>query len=277
MNIKKSIAVFASASLFVVLAASNVSAATISTVTKGTLTNCVDVEYPPMEYFSNGTSGDIIGFDVESAAALATALGLKINQLNTSFDGLIPSLTAGKCDIVWSGLYLSTKRLAVADGVIYMNTGAGLVVPAGNPKKISKAMSLCGLSVSVQGQGSNWQILQDQSATCTKAGKSAVSVQSYPKTAETVAAVLSGKADALIETDVAVPQITSTSGGKLIEQTGIFKAATQFAVYMPKKSRNYYAIKAAVRTLILNGTLGALATKYGLDPKKITTIKKAAI
>ena len=141
----------------------------------------------------------------------------------------------------------------------------------------SNALSLCGLTISVQGQGSNWQILQDQNKACAAAGRNALTVQSYPKTAETVAAVLSGKADGLIETDVAVPEITSASNGKLVEQKAVFKAATQFAVYMPKGSKNYLPIKAAIRALVLDGTLGTLATKYGLDPSKVTTVKKAAI
>lgn len=277
MKMKKSIVSLAAASLLMLSVVPGAHAAGVTTIVPGTLTNCVDIEYPPMEYFSGGTSGEVIGFDVESAEALAKELGLKISHLNTSFDGLIPSLASGKCDIVWSGLYLSNKRLAVADGVIYMNTGAGLVIPAANPKKISNAMSLCGLTISVQGQGSNWQILQDQSKTCTSAGKKALNVQSYPKTAETVAAILSGKADGLIETDVAVPEITKASGGKLIEQKNVFKASTQFAVYMKKGSSNYYTIKAAVRKLILDGTLGRIAIKYGLDPKKVTTVKKPAI
>ncbi len=265
------------ASLLTLSVVPGAQAAGITTIVPGTLTNCVDIEYPPMEYFSNGTSGDAIGFDVEGAAALAKELGLKINQLNTSFDGLMPSLAAGKCDILWSGLYLSNKRLAVADGVVYMNTGAGLIVPTGNPKKISNAMSLCGLTVSVQGEGSNWQILQDQGKICKAVGKGALTVQSYPKTAQTVAAVLSGKADALIETDVAVPEITGASEGKLVEQKKIFKATTQFAIYLKKGSSNLLVIKAAVRKLIHDGTLAAIAIKYGLDPKKVTSVKKAAI
>jgi polar amino acid transport system substrate-binding protein len=277
MKLKKSLVTLATASLLTLSVVPGAQAAGVTTITPGTLTNCVDIEYPPMEYFANGTSGEAIGFDIEGSAALAKELGLKINQLNTSFDGLMPSLVAGKCDIMWTGLYLSNKRLAVADGVVYMNTGAGLVVPTGNPKKISTAMSLCGLTVSVQGEGSNWQILQDQNKACAAAGKKALTVQSYPKTAQTVAAVLSGKADALIETDVAVPEITNASSGKLVEQKKVFKASTQFAVYMQKGSSNFYKIKSAVRKLIQDGTLGAIATKYGLDPKKVTSLKKAAI
>lgn len=282
MKLKKIIVAASVAALtsltFMPFASADVMNPGISTfINPGTLTNCVDIEYPPMEYFANGTSGDAIGFDVEAAAAVASAWGAKINQLNTSFDGLIPSLVSKKCDIVWSGLYLSNKRLEVADGVIYMNTGAGLIVPVGNPKKITKLINLCGLNVAVQGQGSNWQILQNQSAVCKSAGKTAINVQSYPKTAQTVASLVAGKSDALIETDVAVPEITTASSGKLSEATGIFKGTTQFAVYVSKKSPLYYPLKATIRALILDGTLGKIAVKYGLDPKKVTTIKKPAI
>ncbi len=243
-------------------------------ITPGTLTNCVEIAYPPMEYFADGTSGDAIGFDIEAAAALATAWGVNIKHVNTSFEGLIPSLASKKCDIVWSALYLSNKRLQVADGVIYMNTGAGIVVPTGNPKKVTTAIKLCGLNVAVQGQGANWQILQDQSTACTSAGKKAVNVQSYPKMAQTVASLISGKSDALIETDVAVSEITNASSGKLMEARGVLKAKTQFAVYVSKKSPLYRALKLTVRSLILDGTLGKIAVKYGLDPKKLSTVKK---
>jgi polar amino acid transport system substrate-binding protein len=117
-------------------------------VTSGTLTNCIDPEYPPMEYYSNGSSGKIIGFDADSSAALAKELKVKIKQMATSFDGLIPALNAGRCDIVWTALYLSKKRLAVADGVPYLETGPGVVVAKGNPKKISDlSFSLCGTRI----------------------------------------------------------------------------------------------------------------------------------
>lgn len=246
-------------------------------VKNGTLTNCIDVEYPPMEYFSNGTSGKVIGFDAEASSALAKYWGLRIKQTNTAFDGLIPALTSRRCDMVWTALYLSNKRLAVADGAVYMNTGAGLIVAAGNPKKIVNSDSLCGLTVAAQASSANEGIIKAKSAECVTASKSAISLQSYPKVAETVAAVTNGKADALIETDVAVADIVRKSSGALQEVRKMFPTDTQFAVYVTKSSKNAVAIQAAIKALVANGTLGKIAAKYGLDPEKVTAVARPAL
>lgn len=246
-------------------------------VKSGTLTNCIDVEYPPMEYFSNGTSGKIVGFDAEGSAALAKYWGLKIKQSNTAFDGLIPALTSKRCDIVWTALYLSNKRLAVADGAVYMNTGAGLIVTTGNPKNITNSDSLCGLTVAAQASSANEATIKAKSLECVAASKPAISLQSYPKVAETVAAVTNGKADALIETDVAVADIVKKSSGALKEVRKVFPTDTQFAVYVTKASKNVAAIQAAIKALVANGTLGKIAIKYGFDPDKVTAVAKPAI
>ena len=242
-------------------------------VTKGTLTNCIDPEYPPMEYFSNGSSGKIIGFDADSAAALAKELGLKIKQLNTSFDGLIPALNAGRCDIVWTALYLSNKRLAVADGVPYLETGPGVVVAKGNPKKISDiSFSLCGTRIAVQGASANEGLVKAQDKICKDTGKKSIAISSYPKVAETVAALLNGKVDGIVETDVACGDIVNKNAKKLEVAKGYFLGDVSFAAYMNKGSALTPAVKKAVEKLISNGTLAKIAKKYNLDPEKLTSV-----
>jgi polar amino acid transport system substrate-binding protein len=241
-------------------------------VTKGTLTNCIDVEYPPMEYFSNGTSGKIIGFDADASAAVAKELGLKSKQLNTAFDGLIPALTAGRCDIVWTALYLSNKRLAVADGVPYLETGPGVVVAKGNPKKITDiSFSLCGTRIAVQGASANEGLVKAQDKICKDTGKQAIAISSYPKVAETVAALLNGKVDGIVETDVACGDIVNKNAKKLEVAKGYFLGDVSFAAYIKKGSDLTPAVKKAVEKLISNGTLAKIAKKYNLDPEKLTT------
>jgi len=242
-------------------------------VTKGTLTNCIDVEYPPMEYFSNGSSGKIIGFDADASAAVAKELGLKIKQLNTAFDGLIPALKANRCDMVWTALYLSKKRLAVADGVAYLETGPGLVVAKGNPKKITDlSFDLCGKRFAVQGASANEGILIEQNKICVNTGKAAIAISSYPKVAETVAALLNGKVDGIVETDVACGDIVNKNAKKLQVASGYFPGDIQFAAYMNKGAALTPAVQKAVEKLISNGTLGKIAKKYNLDPEKLTAV-----
>jgi len=74
-----------------------------SLLKSGELSDCVDIEYSPMEYFASAGVTDpnqAVGFDVEGARAVAKAFGLTLNVRNTGFDALIPDLTAGRCDIV---------------------------------------------------------------------------------------------------------------------------------------------------------------------------------
>jgi polar amino acid transport system substrate-binding protein len=242
-------------------------------VTKGTLTNCIDAEYPPMEYFSNGTSGKIIGFDADASAAVAKELGLKIKQLNTAFDGLIPALTAGRCDIVWTALYLSNKRLAVADGVPYLETGPGVVVAKGNPKNITDiSFTLCGTRIAVQGASANENLVKAQDKICKDTGKKSIAISSYPKVAETVAALLNGKVDGIVETDVACGDIVNKNAKKLEVAKGYFLGDVSFASYIKKGSDLTPAVKKAVEKLISNGTLAKIAKKYNLDPEKLTTV-----
>jgi polar amino acid transport system substrate-binding protein len=272
---KKSIIAVTAASLALVLGSVSPANADwkADLVTKGTLTNCIDVEYPPMEYFSNGTSGKIIGFDADASAAVAKELGLKIKQLNTAFDGLIPALKANRCDMVWTALYLSKKRLAVADGVAYLETGPGLVVAKGNPKKITDlSFNLCGTRMAVQAASANEAILVDQNKICVNTGKAAIAISSYPKVAETVAALLNGKVDGIVETDVACGDIVNKNAKKLQVASGYFPGDIQFAAYMNKGAALTPAVQKAVEKLISNGTLGKIAKKYNLDPEKLTSV-----
>src|SRR3989442_925939 len=90
-----------------------------SLIKSGTLTDCVDIEYSPMEFFSSASVTDpnqAVGFDVEGARAVAQAFGLQLQIKNTRFDALIPDLTAGRSDIVWAALFSSPKRLPAAPG-----------------------------------------------------------------------------------------------------------------------------------------------------------------
>ncbi|MCX4097027.1 transporter substrate-binding domain-containing protein [Nocardia sp. alder85J] len=234
----------------------------------GELRVCTDPEYPPMEYFPEGNTTDPTGFDSDAARALADLWKLKVTWQITAFDGLMPALQAQRCDVLWSALYISADRTKVADAAAFLHTGPGLLVRS-NDTRIATADDLSGKTVAVQGGGVNEQTLHKLSDKFTAAGKPGITVQAYPKTAETVAAVTNGKADALIETDVAVVDMVSKSNKALTAVPNVFAAETDFGVYTRKGSPLSGPTADAVRTLAKNGALGALATKYGLDPARI--------
>jgi polar amino acid transport system substrate-binding protein len=253
--------------------ASASSAALTSLIKPGELSDCVDIEYSPMEFFAPADPTKPVGFDVESYQAVVKKLGLTEKIVNTAFDGLIPALQAGRCDIVWTALYINDDRLKVADAVPYFKSSHQLMVPAGNPKSIKTALDLCGKSISIQSGGLVQKASKAASDACLAAGKAAINVQGYPKVPDELQQIVIGRVDAVWETDTAVADFRLKNPGKYdIAYTvpGDFK----YGIYFGKgKTDVGTALTAALKALKDDGTLAALATKYNLDPANLDVIQ----
>jgi polar amino acid transport system substrate-binding protein len=248
-----------------------------SLLTPGTIVDCVDIEYPPMEMFPSADVTDpnqAVGFDVDAAKAVAAKLGLTIQIRNTAFNALIPDLQAGRCDIVWTALYVNDTRLKVADAVPYMATGQVVMVKKGNAVGIHQESDLCGKTVSVQGAGLVEERIDKASTACTTAGKPAINKQAYEKVADEFQQIILGRVDAVWETDTGVSQF-------LLEHPGEYEVAyalprdDNYGVYYGKgKADVGTALKAAIDALNADGTLPGIATKYAMDPAILTVIVK---
>jgi polar amino acid transport system substrate-binding protein len=241
-----------------------------SLITAGTIVDCVDIEYPPMEFFPSADVTDpnqATGFDVDAAKAVADRLDLEIEIKNIGFDQLIPELQAGRCDIVWSALYVSPKRLEVADAVPYMATGQVVMVPAGNPKNISAEADLCGKAVSIQSGGLVEQRINDASAACTAAGKEAINIQGYKLVSDELQQIVLGRVDAVWETDTAVSDWMIKNPDKY-EIAYALSRDDNYGVYFGKgKADIGSAFTAALKALLDDGTLTAIALQYEMDPE----------
>jgi polar amino acid transport system substrate-binding protein len=237
-------------------------------ITEGTLTDCVDIEYPPMEFFPPDVTepNEAIGFDVDAARAVAATLGLEIEIRSTGFDSLIPDLQAGRCDIVWSALYVSESRLEVADAVPYMATGQVVMVAIGNEVGITQVSDLCGKTISIQGEGLVQERAEAASADCEDAGSEPIDIQAYGTVAEEFQQIVRGSVDAVWETDTAVSNF-------ILENPNQYEVAyalprdDNYGVYYGKgKTDLGDALQAAIDALNADGTLPAIAQQYAMDP-----------
>jgi polar amino acid transport system substrate-binding protein len=244
-------------------------------ITPGTITDCVDIEYPPMEYFPTSDVTDAsqaIGFDVDGARAVAAALGLQLAIRNTTFAALISDLAAGRCDIVWTALYISDKRLEQADAVPYLQTGQQVMVTKGNAAGIHSLADLCGKTVAIQSGGVVESRLDDQSKACETAGKAAINKQGYPTVADEYQQIVLGRVDAIWETDTAVKEW-------MTQYPDLYEVAYSlpkdvYGVYYTKGATDLgAALTGSLKALKDNGTLAALAAKYGQDPATLDAIK----
>lgn len=245
-------------------------------ITAGKLTDCVDIEYSPMEFFPSADVTDpnlAIGFDVDAARAVADAFGLDLAVYSSKFDTLIPDLQAGRCDIVWSALYLSAERQKVADGVGYMKTGHVLMVPDGNPKNIDAPETLCGLTIAIQSGGLVETRSADAGKACTDAGKAAITIQKYAKVADELQQIVLGRVDAVWETDSAVADFMLKNPDKY-EVAYSFPRDDTYAVYYTKGNTSLGdALTAALKALKANGALGEIANTYQLDAGTLEAIQ----
>lgn len=241
------------------------SSAPAGLVSEGSLTACIDPEYPPLEYYADGSGGDIIGFDADGIRALAEAWGVEAKMEVTSFDGLMPGLQAGRCDMIFGGLYESEERKAVADSVSIMNAGPAVLASPETAKTLNGPGDLCGLRVATQAASSNALSVATLSERCVADGKEAIQSTEYPKTAETVLAVLNGKADALVETNVAAAYMATQNEGRLEVAGHVFDPDTTFGVFFVKGSPLVASAQETLRALFDDGTLANIAAEYNLD------------
>ncbi|MBL6988233.1 MAG: transporter substrate-binding domain-containing protein [Bacteriovoracaceae bacterium] len=77
-------------------------------IKRGTLKVGLEAGYMPFEM--RNKKGKIVGFDIELAKMMAKGLGVKLEIVNTEWDGIIPALLTGKFDVILSGMTLTQTR-----------------------------------------------------------------------------------------------------------------------------------------------------------------------
>jgi polar amino acid transport system substrate-binding protein len=229
---------------------------------KGTLTVAADASYAPDEYFAPD-GHTVIGMDADLSKALASAMGLKANVVNVTFDSIIPGLAAGKYDLGASSFSDNKTREKTVDFVDYASVGESFYTKASGGTTISSIADICGKTVSVEKGTTEEADAGTQSAKCKKAGKPAVTVLSYTDQNGANLAVASGRAQlGFADTPVAVYQVKQTHGEfKLV---GAAYATGPYGLAIPKNSGLAPAVQAAMKLLVTNGTYAAIIKKWGL-------------
>lgn len=88
----------------------------------------------PFEYRDPNT-GELVGFDVEIAQAIADYIGVPIVWKEMAFGDLLPALQNGSVDMVIAAMYITPQRLeivAMSDG--YVDTGLVMVTRVDAPE-----------------------------------------------------------------------------------------------------------------------------------------------
>lgn len=81
----------------------------VKTITEGKLLVGAEMGYPPMEY-TDDTGLEYIGFDIDMGKEIGALLGVEVEFINTSFDGIFEGLGKNQYDCAISGISILPER-----------------------------------------------------------------------------------------------------------------------------------------------------------------------
>lgn len=243
----------------------------------GKLVVCSDIPYPPLEFFDD--QGQPTGSDIDIATEIAKRLGLTVQIENSVFDTIIAAVTGGKCDMIVSDQNITPDRLKAVDMIPYFKAGQSFVVAKGNPKAINATTDLCGKAVAAETgttevdyvNGTGDYKSSGLSKACTDAGKTKIDMKEFQKDTDALTALLGGQVDAYFADTppAAYYTIQHPDQFQLSGIPALSPAVTGISV--PKdKTGLRDAVKAALLSMIADGSYKAILTKYNVADGALT-------
>ena len=211
--------------------------------TAGKLVWCVDVSYPPEESYKAGVTTEID---------------------NTGFSGIIPALLAKKCDLIISGMNDTPERAKQVAFVDYLKVGQGLLVPAGNPKNITKLEDLSGLAVAVQLGTTNKDALDAANTALVAANKPKIDIQTFEQDTDAFQQLSLGRVDAYSgDSPVCAYYAAGSSGKFVVGGSPIQPIPIGIAIRLADTDLQA-AVKAAIAGMYADGTITSILNTWGM-------------
>lgn len=178
----------------------------------------VEASFPPWAYVEGG---EYKGIAIDAMRAIADDQGFKVEFKDLPFPSLIPALSAGKIDILVTGLTVTKERAQVIDFTIpWWETNNVVLVPEDSDLNVFTAVC-CGATVGVQG-GSSQQDWMERNVVDAGMDTDLATYDSYTLAIEDM---LIGRIDS-VTTDY-------TSAQKFIEQGRPIKIVGKVMIHAP--------------------------------------------
>jgi polar amino acid transport system substrate-binding protein len=230
----------------------------------GKLTACMDVSFPPMEYFESAGSRKPVGFDVDLVSAIAKQWGVAPQFSPTAFDGLLPALSGGRCDVVASGIFVTPERTKTFPAVPYFKSRRVLLVKKGNAEGIKALEDLSGKTAATQVSTEYEKTLRKLDKELEEQGKPGITLQTYPKASDAVQQLVVGRAVAVYTQDTEAAFRSKAQPGQF-EIAYSDPSAETFGIYVRKDQTELNdGLKAAVEKMRQDGSLAEIAKRWSL-------------
>jgi polar amino acid transport system substrate-binding protein len=222
---------------------------------------------PSYEAIDPNNPTKIVGFDVDFLDAVSKCAGFTYTFASSDFQTLVPSLQAGRVDLVVANLIASPPRAQKVNFVIYQKDEEALLVGHNNPKSITTVAGLCGNSIAVFPGTVQAGDAQIQSDACVAAGKKPITINTYNDFNGCVQAVLTGRSDTTIDPLSMIAATVVKYPTQLSGTAPIAEFRSQIGIAFNKDNLPLRdATFAAVKSVQADGTERTLLANWKVDP-----------
>ena len=220
-------------------------------ISNGYITFATEGTYAPYSYHDD--KGDLVGFDVEIAKAIAGELGVEAKFTETQWDGIIAGLDAKKYDAISNQVSITDERkekYLFSDPYTYVY-GAVIVAEDNEDIKSFEDLDKKNVALTVT---SNW------ADVARSYGGEIVSTNGF---SESIQLVLQGRADATVNDNVTFLDFKANQPDAKAKIAATSTEATESAILIRQGDEKLQAeINKALKTLKDNGKLSEISIKY---------------
>ncbi len=234
----------------------------VSTVIDGQLTVATEAGFAPYEYM---VGDQVVGIDMDIAAAIADALGVELVVKNETFDGALLEVQQGKVDLVAAGVSISEERQKVmAFSDKYVDSKDVVVINSKNPGiEENSADGLKGKVVGVQ-QGN----IADLWVTDNTEAKS---VQRYTQFVQAAQDLANGKIDCIVMDEApAMELVESNDALAIMEGDPLFEDSYAIAINKDNEQMTA-AVNAVIADLKESGKLDEIIASHSSSSEEAET------
>ncbi len=236
----------------------------------GHMNAATDASYAPNEFI--GTDGTTIeGMDIDLGNAIAKQIHSSMQWQNVKFGSIIPGIGT-RYDISLSSFSVTAEREKQVCMVSYFSAGTSFYVQTGKNQDLTSLDALCGKNVAVETGTTQADDATAQSKKCTDAGKSKVTVLTFPDQNGANLALSSGRADVVMADSPVAAYAAKQSDGKF-EVVGQPYGTAPYGIVLPNTAAYAglgSAVLDALKALDANGQYKQILTKWGVQAGAIS-------
>lgn len=206
--------------------------------------------YSPFSYHDPAT-GQLVGYDVDVARAVADKLGVRVEFVETPWDSIFAALEANRFDVVANEVTITDERKAKYDLSEPYSVGEGVIVTRAGDS-ISSLANLKG-KVAAENATSNW------SDVARKAGARVEAVEGFT---QAIKLLNQGRVDVVVNDSIAVYAYLAETGDKSVKIAGNIGEKSEQGFAARKNSGLLPDLNKALDELRADGTLADISQKY---------------